>query len=188
MQNSDDLDNYERNTQETIEITTLLQEGINEYTPEQENPGIPINVPTEDEQFYVDINNIVQPTFNLLKQSVGNWDNRDSSTFTKKIPNARQIKALERIAESMITVDPEQCPIEFLWEYNCAVYATARAWKAKNSQLKTTQTSRNKDYKPKWQLNIEKEMQQTRKEISQLTEEIKRLKTNGKLTKKLRRN
>ena len=32
------------------------------------------------------------------------------------------------------------------------------------------------------------EMQQTRKEISQLTEEIKRLKTNGKLTKKLRRN
>ena len=31
-------------------------------------------------------------------------------------------------------------------------------------------------------------MQQTRKEISQLTEEIKRLKTNGKLTKKLRRN
>ena len=65
--NSDDLDNYERNTQETIEITTLLQEGINEYTPEQENPGIPINVPTEDEQFYVDINNIVQPTFNLLK-------------------------------------------------------------------------------------------------------------------------
>ena len=31
-------------------------------------------------------------------------------------------------------------------------------------------------------------MQQTRKEISQLTEEITRLKTNGKLTKKLRRN
>ena len=58
----------------------------------------------------------------------------------------------------------------------------------KNTQLKTTQTSRNKDYKPKWQLNIEKEMQQTRKEILQLTEEIKRSKTNGKLTKKLRRN
>ena len=66
--NSDDLDNYERNTQETIEITTLLQEGINECTPEQENPGIPINVPTEDEQFYVDIRNIAQPTFNLLKE------------------------------------------------------------------------------------------------------------------------
>ena len=31
--------------------------------------------------------------------------------------------------------------------------------------------------------NIEKEMQQTRKEISQLTEEMKRLKTNGKLTR-----
>ena len=60
--------------------------------------------------------------------------------------------------------------------------------KAKNTQLKTTQTSRNKNYKPKWQLNIEKEMQQTRKEISQMTEEIKRLKTNDKLTKKLRRN
>ena len=58
----------------------------------------------------------------------------------------------------------------------------------KNTQLKTTQTSKNKDYKPKWQLNIEKEMQRTRKEISQLTEEIKILKTNGKLTKKLRRN
>ena len=58
----------------------------------------------------------------------------------------------------------------------------------KNTQLKRTQTSRNKDYKPKWQLNIEKEMQQTRKEISQLIEEIKRLKMNGKLTKKLRRD
>ena len=119
---------------------------------------------------------------------MGNWDNRDSSTFTKKIPNVRQIKASERIAESMIAVDPDQCPIEFLWEYNCAVYATARAWKAENTQLKTTQTSKNEAFKPKWLLNIEKEMQQTRKEISQLTEEIKRLKTNGKLTKKLRRN
>ena len=88
----------------------------------------------------------------------------------------------------MITVDTEQYPIEFLSEYNCAVYATARAWKTKNTQLKTTQTSRNKDYKPKWQLNIAKEMQQTRKEILQLTEEIKRLKTNGELAKKLRRN
>ena len=67
-------------------------------------------------------------------------------------------------------------------------FITARAWKAKNTQLKTTQTSRNKDYKKKRQLNIEKEMQQTRKETSQLIEEIKRLKTNGKLTKKLRRN
>ena len=89
----------------------------------------------------------------------------------------------------MITVDPEQCPIEFIWEYNCPVYATtARAWKAQNTQLKSTQRSRNKNYKPKWQLNIEKDVQQTRKEISQLTEEIKRLKTNGKLTKKLSRN
>ena len=67
--NSDDLDNYERNTQEAIEITTLLQEGINECTAEQESP-----VPTEDEQFYVYIRNIAQPTFNLLKESVGNWD------------------------------------------------------------------------------------------------------------------
>ena len=67
--NSDDLDNYERNTQETIEITALLQEGINECTPEQENPGIPINVPTEDEQFYVDVRNIAQPTFNLFGKS-----------------------------------------------------------------------------------------------------------------------
>ena len=99
--NSDDLDNYERNTEETIKTTTLSQEGINECTAEQESPGIPINVPTEDEQFYVDIRNIAQPTFNLLKESVGNWDNRDSSTFTKKIPNARQIKVLERIAESI---------------------------------------------------------------------------------------
>ena len=36
--NSDDLDNYERNTQETIEITTLLQEGINECTPNKRIP------------------------------------------------------------------------------------------------------------------------------------------------------
>ena len=32
--------------------------------------------------FNVDIRNIAQPTFNLLKESVGNWNNRDSSTFT----------------------------------------------------------------------------------------------------------
>ena len=145
-------------------------------------------MPTEDEQSYVDIRNIAQPTFNLLKESVGNWDNRDSFTFIKKIPNARQIKVSEGIAGSIIKVDPEQYTIEFLWEYSCAVYATARALKAKSTQLKTTQTSRNKDIEPNWQLNIEKKMCTKLKKIPQLNKEIKRLKTNGKLTKKLRRN
>ena len=67
--NSDDLDNYERNTEETIETTTLPQEETNECTAEQESPEIPIKVLTEDEQFYVDIRNIAQPTFHLLKVS-----------------------------------------------------------------------------------------------------------------------
>ena len=103
ISNSDDLDNYGRNTEETIETAILSQWGINEYTAGQERPEMPISVPREDEQFYVDIRNTAQPTFNLLKESLGNWDNKDSSTLTKKILNARQIKALEK-AHSFIRI------------------------------------------------------------------------------------
>ena len=112
--NSDDLDNYERNTEETIETTTLTQEGINECTAEQESPEIPINVPTEVEQFYVDIRNIAQPTFNLLICWKSQWGTEITETVIH-LQRKFRTPDKERIAEPMITVDLEQCPVEFIW-------------------------------------------------------------------------
>ena len=90
------------------------------------------------------------------------------------------MQILKSIATELITSDPITQPTQFLWEANYAIYS----WKTKHQKTRIIQQNRNK-FKPKWVKHIESQMNLLRREISQITEEIKRLKTNGRITRKL---
>ena len=94
---------------------------------------------------------------------------------------------LESIATELITSDPKTQPTQYLWEANCAIYSVAYTWKRKHQKTRIIQQNRNK-FKPKWMKTIESQMDLLRREISQITEEIKRLKANGRITRKVGRN
>ena len=77
--------------------------------------------------------------------------------------------------------------MQFLWETNCAIYSVACAWKTKDQKTRINQQNRIK-FKPKWMKHIESQMNLLRREISLITEETKRLKTNGRITRRVGRN
>ena len=85
----------------------------------------------------------------------------------------------------LITTKSSTHPSEYLWEVNCAIYATSVPWKRYNGEKqverkKTIKTKR----KPKWLTKTEKKIERLRREFSQITEETRRLTNNTKLTKK----
>ena len=87
------------------------------------------------------------------------------------------------LATELITGDPKTQPTQFLWEANCAIYSVAYTWKTKHQKTPIIQQNRNK-FKPKWMKHIKSQMNLLR-EISQITQEIKRLKSNGRITRKV---
>ena len=97
------------------------------------------------------------------------------------------MQILKSIATELITNDPKTQPTQFLWEANCAIYSVAYTWKTKHQKTRIIQQNQNK-FKPKWMKHIESQMNLLRREILQITEEIKRLKTNGRITRKVGRN
>ena len=97
------------------------------------------------------------------------------------------MQMLKSVATELITSDPKTQPTQFLWEANCAIYSVAYTWKTKHQKTRIIQQNRNK-FKPKWMKHIESQMKLLRREISQITEEIKRLKKNGRISKKVGRN
>ena len=75
-------------------------------------------------------------------------------------------------------------PSEYLWEVNCAIYATSVSWKRYNGekQVERKKTIKAKR-KPKWLTKTDKKIERLRREFSQITEETRRLTNNTKLTK-----
>ena len=124
---------------------------------------------------------------NQIIVTPGDWNQRDQNTFCKIKPNQEDMQILKSIATELITSDPKTQPTQFLWEANCAIYSVAYTWKTKHQKTRIIQQNRNK-FKPKWMKHIESQMNLLRREISQITEEIKRLKTNGKITRIAGRN
>ena len=125
--------------------------------------------------------------FNQIIVTPGDWTQRDQNTFCKIKPNQEDTQMLKSIATELITSDPKTQPTQFLWEANCAIYSVAFTWKTKDQKTHINQQNRNK-FKPKWMKHIESQMNLLRRELSQITEEIKRLKTNGRITRKVGRS
>ena len=76
-------------------------------------------------------------------------------------------------------------PTEFLWRHNCIIYSVATEWKKYTRKGKSAP-------KDKGHMRSEnkyvKEMQNQRREISQIAAETERIKSNDKLTARQRRN
>ena len=131
-----------------------------------------------------------------VKEELGNWKIRKDNTFTKVVPNKTEIKHLERIAVSLVKEDPANKPENHLWECNCAIYSVATAWKRKDQRnsndnrhtSSNSQSNLKHRRKPKEVKKIEENMQSRGRELSQLTAETERIRSNRPLSKKTKRN
>ena len=112
------------------------------------------------------------------------------------VPNKTEIKHLERIAVSLVKEDPANKPENYLWECNFAIYSVATAWKRKDQRnsddnrhtSNNSQSNLKHRRKPKEVKKIEENMQLRRRDLSQLTAEIERIRSNRPLSKKTKRN
>ena len=97
---------------------------------------------------------------------------------------------MNQIFKTLITTKPEVDPLDYIWKVNNAIYSVAVAWKNSTATPKQQKQQHNsmKTLKPKWQQKFEYENGILRKKISQITEELRRLTTNGRMTRKLARN
>ena len=106
------------------------------------------------------------------------------------------MKHLESIAVSLVKEDPAYNLENYLWECNCAIYSVATAWKQKdqinsNDNRHTSNNSQSNlkhGRKLKEVKKIEENMQLCRRELSQLTAEIERIKSNRPLSRKTKHN
>ena len=112
------------------------------------------------------------------------------------VPNKTEIKHLEIIAVSLVKEDPANNPENYLWECNCVIYSVATAWKRKDQRnsndnrhtSNNSQSNLKHRRKPKEVKKMEENMQLRRRELSQLTAEIERIRSNRPLSKKTKRN
>lgn len=179
------------NTPEMNNASSESEECINNNAQHTAESEIHENLQSLDEM-HIAIKQLASEKFEELRNNTpGNWEGRDINTFTKNKPNKKQLQQLNCIMSELIKSDPKQNPTEFLWESNCAMYATVRAWKQATQVRKGSNNNgvkENQKYKPQWLTKLENKMAIARKQISQISAEINRLKTNGRLTRKLRRN
>ena len=119
-----------------------------------------------------------------------NWLERTSSTFCRNVPKNKDIKELGNIASILITLDPKEHPKDYVWQCNFVIYSVAAAWKESTERQKSRKMEGKKtqEYQPKWLRQIKSKIKDLRKVISQITEEIRRIRKSGKLTTKMRKN
>ena len=157
---------------------------------------LPVNQDNENttlhnqSQEYVKLLQTAQDVYQKVISQPGSWSNREENTFTRRSPDKTQASQLQNIAQSLIKTNPAENPTLFLWECNCAIYATAVAFKRVTMENKATKASQRKEQKekPRWLITLEQEVTKLRKQTSQITEEINRIKNNKKMTKKMWKN
>lgn len=89
----------------------------------------------------------------------------------RKLLSKTQSIKLQNIAYGLLNANPTENPEVFLWEYNCAIYATVISFKSNNEKNKSSsqpEKTNKQSEKPKWMINIENKMTVHRKRISQL--------------------
>ena len=139
-------------------------------------------------QKFNDLSELANSIYLKIKDDTKEFKNREHTTFNKIQPNKEDLQALNEIAEALMTIQAETDPTLCLWEINCAIYATAVARKNYTGNKGKPRTNITTDERPKWMRILDNQITELRKQASQITEEIRRLTTNGKLTSKLRKN
>ena len=115
------------------------------------------------------VNTKAKEIFETTVKGLGNYGNREESTFVRKKPSKHELKSSSLISDNLVVSDPLTECIQTLWEINCSVYSIATAWKVCKDEI---ENSRQKE-EPKWKKIIQSKVATLRKEISQITSEIK---------------
>ena len=160
----------------TSELTSPI--GISHGNDEPEDPLETLSEPLKL------VNTKSKEIFETIVKNLGNYGNREESTFVRKKPSKHELKRLSLIADNLVVSDPLTEPTQTLWEINCSVYSVATAWKVCNDEIKN---SRQKE-EPKWKKIIQSKVAMLRKEISQITSEIKRLREHKRMSERQKYN
>ena len=154
----------------------------------QQEQRLHITPQSKTSQTFNYLSELANSIYLKIKDDTKEFKNRENITFNKIQPNKEDLQALNEIAEALVTTQPETDPTLYLWEINCAISATAVAWKNYTGNKGKPKTNVATDERPKWMSIIDNQITNLRKQTSQITEEKRRLTTNGKLTSKLRKS
>ena len=136
---------------------------------------------------WITICNSLLETFHSIKSQPGNFEIRTENSFVKKKPSVKESKELDQIAVNILleTSSAVKDPTEFLWRHNCIIYSIATEWKKYTRKGKSA--SKDKGHM-RGENKYVKEMQNLRREISQIAAEIGRIKSKDKLTARQRKS
>ena len=129
-----------------------------------------------------------------IAENVGDMSNRLWSTKLKRIPKDEDITAINNICYSLIVENEIVRSNEYfkaLWFLNCIIYVSIIGWLLTNNikcEINVGANYIEKVRQPKYLVNINKEIEDSRRLLSQSSAEISRLKCNGRMTRKTKRN
>ena len=124
--------------------------------------------------------------YNEIYNEERDFNKRQWSTKTRKIPTTEEQRILNGVSERLISTmeanSPEIEPEQKLWKLNCITYSVAVAWRYINSEIKeNTEVTRSKDQHLS---NVEKKIVQTRQLLSKASAERKAIQNRAKMTKR----
>ena len=119
------------------------------------------------------------------------------STKTKKLPTQKEVEEIDKVCEKMIPdkrVGSHSNPWSALWILNCIVYSAVIGWiiisgiKPLRTDITRMDNRRGTWKQPKWLIELDDEILQLRRPISQCCAERERLWYSRRLTRKSKRN
>ena len=178
---------------EQTECSIQDNAALNDVEIEQrniENPSF-----TRDEELdnhFKEIQEKAKKKYLDVKIIPGDWSRRGLSTYVKKKPTSKELHDLQGILMVLEMHSPMEEPTKYLWDVNCAMYATICGWKLATGDHKDGNNNSNNQGKqrgiPAWEKRMNEKMNKIRGKISQITEEIQRIRNNKKLTRNTRRS
>ena len=130
----------------------------------------------------------------LINNEQGDMSERKWSTRNKQIPTNNDIQSINRIIKLLSNEHQSMqsmTPLNKLWFLNCVMYASIIAWNLINNvkcEIKQYKHNNKKPLEYKWLVEIEREIKDKRKLLSKCVAEIDRLKKNGRMTKRTKKN
>ena len=170
-----------------IDLDTICIRNVNETSNE---PEITVNDLTDIEMKAL---YNAKELLSDISVQIGDTSKRRWNTRISKVPKTKDVISVNKIVHMLLVEIKDVLNSNnyehILWLLDCVIYAAIISWYLQNgikceNKIKT-QTQR---YNPKWLTKLEQEIKELCKLISQGVSEIDRLKKNGRLTRKSKRN
>ena len=180
----------------TERVTVDNQTDVTNEIPQNADNEIPQASTVSNETGRIatpEILEIATKVFNDISADIGDFSDRKWGTKIKTSPSSDAVNDIDAICKTLfeqhITLIPEDTGRD-LWHMDCIVYAAVVAWLQHNDVDTTVKprSSGKRHGEEKWLREINTDITETRRFISQCAAEKERLKSGGRLTKKIRRN